>query len=410
MKRPIAILVGFLVGVLPAWSADWPQWRGPDRDGTSKETGLLKQWPKEGPKLLWKGTKVGGGYSTPSVVGERVYLLVDRGKEEFAVALNGKDGKPLWSTRLGAVGKNYGPQYPGARSTPTVDGDVLYALGSDGDLVCLETAKGKERWRKHLRTDFGGQAGSWAYAESPLVDGDALICTPGGKEATMIALKKKTGDVIWKAPLPAKDTSAGYASPVIGEVGKVKQYIQFLGSGVVGVEAKSGKLLWRNTDTMGIADIVTPLFHDGYVFTAAAFAGGAVVKLTAENDKITPQLVYKDAKLAISLGGVVRVGDYLYGATKQGLHCFELATGKVKWSNPSVGVGSVCYADGHIYLRSEEGDVALVEANPAEYREKGRFHQPERSKSQAWPYPIIANGCLYLRDQDVVLCYDIKEK
>src|SRR6185503_15115869 len=169
----------------------------------SREKGLLKQWPKEGPRLLWQLKDIGSGYSTPSVVGERLYLNSNEGMDnEFVLALDAKDGKRAWSTKLGKVGPNDGPQYPASRSTPTVDGDVLYTLGSDGDLVCVEKADGKVRWKKNLRSDFGGTPGKWAYAESPLVDGDALICTPGGADATMVALNKKTGETIWKSAIP----------------------------------------------------------------------------------------------------------------------------------------------------------------------------------------------------------------
>src|SRR4051812_3849392 len=222
-----------------AGAADWPQWRGPGRDGISKETGLLKEWPKDGPKLLWQVKDIGFGYSTPSVVGDHLYLLSNKGTaNEFAQALSVKDGKQVWSTRLGNVGPNKGPQYPGARSTPTVDGDSLYALGSDGDLACLETASGKLRWKKNLRTDLGGKPGDWAYAESPLVDGDRLVVTPGGADATLVALNKASGDVAWKSAIPGGD-NAGYASIISIDAAGKKQYVQFLGNGLVGVDAQS---------------------------------------------------------------------------------------------------------------------------------------------------------------------------
>ncbi|HET6647053.1 MAG TPA: PQQ-binding-like beta-propeller repeat protein, partial [Pyrinomonadaceae bacterium] len=186
---------------LPAASSDWPQWRGPQRDGVSKETGLLKQWPKEGPKLVWQVNDLGDGYSTPSVVGDRIYLMSNQGMEnEFVQARSTKDGKPIWTTRIGNVGNpNQNPPYPKARSTPTVDGKFIYALGSDGDIACLETGTGKIRWQKNIRKEFGGQPGEWAYAESPLVDGDVVVVTPGGAEATIVALNKKTGALIWKS-------------------------------------------------------------------------------------------------------------------------------------------------------------------------------------------------------------------
>src|SRR6266850_4942656 len=188
-------------------ASDWPQWRGPKRDGISQETGLMKEWPKEGPKLLWQAKDIGSGYSTPSVAGDRLYLLSNTGLEdEFVLCLSAKDGKKIWSKTIGKVGEpNQNPAYPAARSTPTLVGDVLYALGSDGDLVCLKTADGTVQWQKNLRSDFGGVPGRWAYSESPLIDGNVLVCTPGGKDATMMVLDSKKGEVIWKSAVPAAD-------------------------------------------------------------------------------------------------------------------------------------------------------------------------------------------------------------
>lgn len=215
----IAVLT-VLVTCDAAPAADWPQWRGPDRDGKSQEKGLLKQWPEAGPKLLWTIKDAGGGYSTPAVVGDRLYLMGNRGlDEEFVQARSVADGKLLWSVTVGKVGNpKQQPPYPGSRSTPTVDGDVLYALGSDGDLVCLATADGKQRWKKNLRTDFGGKPGTWAYSESPLVDGERLVVTPGGPDATIVALDKKSGDAVWKSAVPGGD-AAGYASVIVVDAG-----------------------------------------------------------------------------------------------------------------------------------------------------------------------------------------------
>ncbi|TAL06747.1 MAG: polyvinylalcohol dehydrogenase, partial [Verrucomicrobia bacterium] len=230
LPAPLLILTFVVTLAAPNLHAnDWAQWRGPNRNGVSTETGLLAEWPKDGPKLLWHVSNIGEGYSTPSVVGDRLFLLSNEGlTNEFALALSKKDGSRVWSAPLGQVGNpKQQPSYPAARSTPTIEGDVLYALGSDGDLVCFEKSKGKERWRKNLRTDFGGKPGEWAYSESPLIDGDALICTPGGSSATVVALNKKSGDVMWKCAAPGGD-DATYASPIIVEAAGVKQYVQFL--------------------------------------------------------------------------------------------------------------------------------------------------------------------------------------
>lgn len=399
-----------------AAGADWPQWRGPQRDGVSQETGLLQEWPEAGPKLLWQAKEVGFGYSTPAVVGDRLYLLSNQGNEdEFIRSLKAQDGSLVWSTRIGKVGNpDQRPAYPGARSTPTVDGESLYALGSDGDLVCLETETGKVRWTKNLRTEFGGVPGEWAYSESPLIDGDVLVCTPGGAAATLVALDKKSGDVIWKCAVPGGDEAA-YASVVVAEVGGVKQYVQFLGKALVGVDAKTGRFLWRYERTAegSPANMPTPVVRNGYVYSAAGRSGGGLVELTAQQGNVKADEVYFTPKLPTSLGGSVLVGDYLYGTTAQVVVCAEFTTGDVKWTQRGIAPASVCYADGRLYLHGENGDVALVEATPEGYRETGRFtppNQPDRGKSKAWAYPVVANGRLYIRDLDALWCYDVRAK
>jgi outer membrane protein assembly factor BamB len=423
MKTRSLLLVAAGLGSAAAMAAaaDWPQWRGPQRDGSSPETGLLKEWPKDGPKQLWKNAEVGGGYSTPSVVGGRVYLLGDKDKDEYLIALDAKDGKEQWRTRLGPVGPAPPPSYPGPRATPTVDGDRVYALGSGGDLVCVEKAKGEVQWKKNLKDDFGGKPGWWAYSESPLVDGDVLVCTPGGKEATLIGLDKKTGEPVWKGAVPDGDTAA-YASPIAVEAGGVRQYVQFLGKGLVGVEAKTGKFLWRYEKTADPqANIPTPVFHDGCVFTSTSRNGSGLIRLKADKDKgeVTTEEIYYNKTALNSIGGVVLVGDCLYGTNARGeLVCMEFKTGEVKWHDPSVGAAAAICVDGLLYVRGQGGDgfagekparVALVEATPDGYKEKGRFEQPEHGDRPAWPHPVVADGKLYLRDQGVLFCYDVKD-
>jgi outer membrane protein assembly factor BamB len=270
---------------LKAFDGDWPGWMGPDRTGVSPETGLLKQWPKGGPELLWMARDVGEGYSTPSIAAGKIYLMSNRGlDQEFALALNVKDGSKIWERRIGKVGepKQFG-NYTGSRSTPTVDGEAVYVLGSDGDLACLDAAKGQVRWKKNLRVDFNGKPGIWAYAESPLIDGGVLVCTPGGDTATLVALNKTNGEVIWKTAVPAavggggmpKSNAAAYASAIVATVNGVKQYIQVLTGGVVGVAAKDGKLLWQYDKMKGSTMCNTPLFHDGFVFVSLLNPGGS---------------------------------------------------------------------------------------------------------------------------------------
>jgi outer membrane protein assembly factor BamB len=415
-----AILVTFVMLTVTAFAADWPQWRGPVRTGVSPETGLLKEWPKDGPTLLWQIKDIGYGYSTPAVVGDRLYLLSSEGLEnEMVQARSVKDGSKIWSTRIGNVGHpKQVPDYTGARSTPTVEGDVLYALGSDGDVVCLETATGKPRWQKNIRTEFGGQYGQWAYAESPLIDGDVLVCAPGGKEATILALNKKTGAVIWKTALPEADDAA-YTSALIVTFAGRKQYVEFLRKGLVGVDAATGQFLWRFTktaDKQAGMNMQTPVVQGDLIYSATNFGGG-LLRLSGDKDAMKAEEVYFNRDLPNSIGGTVLVGGHLYGTNKsEGLVCVEFETGTIKWKDKCIGPASVCCADGNLYIHGENGQVALVEATPEVYREKGRFTPPEEPKhkrgimEKAWSYPVVANGRFYIHDIGTVWCYDVSGK
>jgi outer membrane protein assembly factor BamB len=376
----------------------------------------LGAWGAGGPSLLWKTNSAGNGYGAPAVVGDRLYLLGNEGLEnEFVRAISAADGRPLWTVRLGKVGNpNQQPPFPAARSTPTVDGQHLYALSSVGDLACVEIGAGKVTWQKNLRTGFGGKPGTWAYAESPLIDGDALVCTPGGSNATLIALNKKTGDVLWKCGLP-EDDEAAYASVVVVETGGVKQYVQLLQKGLVGVEAKTGRFLWRYGKAVSRfnANIPTPVVSDGFIYCASAGTGGGLVKLKPKDGGVEAEQVYFEAKLPTAIGGAVKVGDYLYGTTAQAMLCVEFATGQVKWEERAIGAAALCLADGRLYLHGENGEAALVEPTAEGYREKGRFTPPDQPKrigpmEKAWAYPVVANGRLYLRDHGMLWCYDVK--
>ena len=412
--RTLIVCAGTLtLGCLLA--ANWPQWRGPGRDGISNESGLLAEWPADGPKLVWHADKIGDGYSTPAVVGDRIYLLSNEGLEnEFIQALDTADGHQIWQTRLGKVGNpEQQPSYPAARSTPTVDGDFIYALGSDGDLACLEAASGHIVWTKNIRQDFGGEPGVWAYSESPLVDGDRVIVTPGGKDATFVALNKKTGDVVWKGAVPEGDT-AGYASIVSTEVDGHKQYVQFLGKGVVGIDASTGKFLWRYDRTgKSPANIPTPVTDENFVYSGGSRSGSALVQIEKSGENaFDAKEVYYDMKLPNVIGGSVHVGDYLYGTTRTELVCANFKTGEVKWSEKrGIAPASIFYADGRLYLHGENGDVALVEATPDGFHELGKFtppNPPDRGTSKAWAYPVVADGRLYIRDMGSLWCYDVK--
>ena len=418
MKTPRALLsLAALFAVSSLHANDWPQWRGPLRDGVSQEKGLLAEWPKDGPKLMWQRTDIGSGYSTPAVVGDRIYVLSNEGLEdEFVQALNTKDGSRLWRTRLGKVGNpEQKPPYPGARSTPTVAGDVLFALGSDGDLACVELAKGTVRWQKNLRTEFGGKPGVWAYSESPLVDGDNVICSPGGSEVSIVALNKKDGSVVWKSFVPGGG-GAVYTSPILIQAGGVRQYVQNLEKTMAGIEASTGNALWRYDKAISTfgANIPSPVAHGDFVYSAGNGRGGSTAHIKKGDDgKIVAEQVYFSPKLPTAIGGSVVANDLLFGTTAKALLCVDFKTGDVKWEDTTLGAASLCFADGRLYLHGENGDVALVEPTAEGYREKGRFTPPAQPKrlnpmEKAWVYPAVANGRLYLRDHGALWCYDVQ--
>jgi alcohol dehydrogenase (cytochrome c) len=594
-------------------SFDWPQWQGPDRDATSKETGLLKEWPKEGPPLAWKVTGLGGGDSAPSIAVGKIFGMSDRAEDEVVWALSEKDGKELWATRLGPAVKQSWPQSKeGPSCTPTVDGERLYVEGMGGDLACLQVKDGKILWQRNLKNDFGGVVPTWSYRESPLVDGEKVICTPGGPEAIMVALDKLTGTTIWKSQLldgagdesggpgggsatvvsgtkdpglfsserwgkrafscklpngkylaklyfaenyegitgagqrifsfnvqghefkdfdicakaggpkrayietvpvkvtdgelrivftpqvenpainaieitpqseaatgvtsstaavrikaglstpftdssgqvwqpdkgfeggmmsqvagglgggfggqggprggPGGSSAAAYASPIAIEFAGQHQCVQLTAKALIGVAASDGKFLWRYdrpANSMGI-NCTTPLYHDGRVFAASAYgAGGGLVKLSKDAKGIKAEEVWFSKSMENHHGGVVLVNGCLFGSNGGNgggyLTCLDFKTGNVLWNERDsnkrrVRKGSMAFADDRIYYRTEEGDLILIEPSQNEYLERGRFVQPDRSKLPAWAHPAIANGKLYVRDQDMLLCYDVKAR
>jgi outer membrane protein assembly factor BamB len=404
-----------LILVLPASADDWPQWRGPDRNGLSNEKGLLSQWPEGGPNLLWQVKNLGNGYSTPSVAGDYLYIMANEGLEdEYIRALNVKDGSQIWSVRIGKVGNpDQRPNFPAARSTPTVEGDYVYALGSDGDLVCLQAKTGKIIWKKSLRTDFNGEPGRWAYAESPLIDGDKLICTPGGSESTLAALNKRTGEVIWKSAVPdGKD--AAYASVIITNNRGAKLYIAFIGTGLVGIDARTGIFLWEYKNTKGNANIPTPVALNDLVYSSAGRTGGGLIQLTSPEDSVRFRELYFNSKLPTAIGGSILIGNYMYGSNNQSLQCIEFKTGKVQWEDASIAPGSLCSAENLLYFHGENGDMALIKISADGYQELGRFTPPDQpvktdNMEKAWAYPVVANGRLYIRDKGCLWCYDIKK-
>jgi outer membrane protein assembly factor BamB len=417
----VLAVAGFCLFAANARAEDWPQWRGPNRDGKSAETGLLKEWPKEGPSLAWGIKGLGGGYSAPAIAAGRIFGMSNRGNDEVVWALSETDGKELWAARLGPAFVQGMPQgKEGTGCTPTVDGDRLYVEGLGGDVACLQAADGKILWQVSLTRDFGGKAPTWRFNESPLVDGDKVIVTPGGPDATLAALDKLTGKVLWKSQVP-DSPGASYASVIAIDFDGQRQYVQLTAKTLVGVAASDGKFLWRYdkpANRNGI-NCSTPLYQDGLVFAASAYgAGGGAVKLSKDADGgIKAEEVYFSKKMQNHHGGMILLDVALYGANggNEGgsLVCLDFQTGNVLWDgrdNPGgrAPKGSLTFADGRLYYRSEEGPVLLIEPNPKQYVVCGRFDQPDRTKQPAWTHPVVANGKLYLRDQDLLLCYAVK--
>lgn len=389
------------------WADDWPAWRGPHRDGICTEKGLLKQWPPAGPPLAWKATGLGEGYSGPAIVGKLLFSMGNADGKEWVFALDWtQKGKKVWATPIGPI-RHEGSGYPGPRSTPTIDGDRLYTLGAAGDLVCLDASSGRLIWRRDLVRDFGGRIPQWAYAESVLVDGPWVLCTPGGPRATIAALDKVRGQPIWTSPI---GDGAAYSSIISVSIGKVKQYVQFTQQGVVGVNAKDGSLLWRyDAPANRTANCTTPVWFGQTIFAASAYnTGGGLAWIKKAGRGFQAQELYFTRQMRNHHGGLILVDGYLYGADESSLTCLDYKTGQVKWADRGPGKCSILYADGMLYCRNETGPMTLVEASPDACRIQGRFQQPDRSGKNAWPHPVIANGMLYLRDQDVLLCYDVR--
>jgi outer membrane protein assembly factor BamB len=418
MKRhypPVFYAFLLLLPVPAATAGDWPQYGGPNRDGVAHEAGLLRRWPEGGPPLLWKVTGLGTGYSPVSVVGTRLYTLAYRGEDEFAVALDRGTGKELWATSLGPARESHLMAFLRQRQ-PLVHGNRLYALATQGHLVCLDAEQGKELWRKKYAEDFQGRSSPFSWTDFPLVDGEKLICTPGGKEAFHVAVDRKTGEVLWKSALP-EGLSPSHSPMVAAEVAGVRQYVHNLGGGLVGVSAKDGKLLWRYDKVSGrTANMATPAVRGDTVFAASGYnTGCALLQLLPRDGSFEVKELYFDRNFQSLYGGMVLLGEHAYaghggGFTTGWPTCYAWKAGKVVWQQRGPGGGGVATAaaDGHLYLRFADGLVVLAEATPEGFKEKGRFTPPDRSKTPAWSVPVVAHGRLFLRDQATLLCYDVR--
>lgn len=384
---------------------DWPQWRGPDRNGVSSETGLLQQWPAAGPPVVWSISNLGEGYGSLAVKGDRIFVQgVERGNS-VVFSLDRQSGKTVWTsvlTRSMQQDRGNGP-----RGTPTIDGESIYALAENGELACLRRQDGSKIWRRNILQDFRGRNPHWLLSESPLIDDDRAIVTPGGQDACIVALEKSSGETVWTSR-ELRD-GAAYSSCVLGDVGGVRVVMNLTERAGVGVRAADGKLMWRYDRVANrTANIATPVFHEDKVFYTSDYGTGcALLGLRSQSGAVSADEIYFNREMMNHHGGVVVWKGYLYGFSGSILTCMGFATGKLAWKDRSVGKGSLTCADGHLYLLSENNVAGLAEATPEGYREKGRFSIADQGWP-SWAHPVVCGGKLYLRNQGMLTCYNVK--
>jgi len=394
-------------GATAADSAYWPQFHGPKRDNMSTETGLLKQWPEGGPELLWTAKGLGHGYAGVSIADGQIYSAGNIDDESVVTAMD-MDGKTLWQTGCGPAWK--GP-YPGTRGTPTIDGDRVYYETPLGDVVCLDAKTGRKIWGLNILERFQGKNIRWALSESLLVDGDRVICCPGGEDACVAALDKMTGKLVWKCP--GVGVQAGYASPRLVEYQGLRIIIALMLKAMVGVNADTGELLWK-VEHVSLFDenVLTPVYHDGQVFVSSLASGSVKWKIHVDGQKASVEELWRSKEMDNHHDGVILVGGHLYGSTailnKGQWICLDWETGEKKYADKGVGKGSVTYADGMLYTLSEFGRVGLVQPAPGSHRLICQFSLPEQGEGKSWAHPVVCGGRLYIRHGDFLYAYDVR--
>lgn len=380
----------------PAKSS-WPQYRGPERSGFSQETGILKTWPETGPKILWK-IPLGDGYSGISIVGERVVTMFSRERDEFVAGFNAADGKEMWRTRVDENRRD--EMGDGPRSTPAIEGDMVYALGARGILVAVKLASGEKVWEKDLKSAFGARIPKWGVSTSPIVDGDLVILDAGGGPGkSLVAFDRKTGETKWTA----YDDKPGYSTPLPVDLLGVRQILSFAGSSLVSVAAADGKVLWSvpwRTDWDVNAAMPVFISPDKIFISSSYDTGGAVFQVKKTGDKYETTELWRNRNMKNHFNSSIHQGGYLYGFDDRTLKCVDAATGEEKWRQSGFSKGSLLLVDGHLVVLSEAGLLALVEATPAAYNEKARFQALE---GRTWTMPSLSNGRLFLRNQKELL-------
>lgn len=400
-RLPLALAV---LGLVTGGAADWPQFRGPERDGVSRERGLATSWPTSGPKVLWR-KPLGEGYAGISVVEGRVYTLLASGADEFAVALDGSSGAELWRSRIGDKWRD--EMGDGPRSTPTVDGGLVFALSARGMLHALGAADGKSVWQHDLTADYGARVPQWGVATSPLVEGELLLVDVGGRSgSSIVAFDKKSGKEAWRS----QSDKPGYSAPIAITVSGVRQVVFFTGTQLVSLAPADGALYWKVPwETSYDVNAATPIFvpPDGLFISSGYDVGGALWRVKAANGKAAVEQVWKTREMKNRFSSSVFRGGYLYGFDEKILKCVDVLTGDVKWYARGYGHGSLVWAAGQLFVLSEEGLLALVEATPEAYREKARVQVFE---GRAWTAPTLAGGRLYLRDAHELVALDVADK
>ncbi len=409
------------VGSFSAANAeDWPNFRGENRDGISSSANLMDKWPSSGPKLLFTAEGAGRGYASPAIADGRAYTLGDKvpgadDEDERMTCFDANTGKLIWSTKTGPAWNNGKGSWQGSRSTPAVDGDMLYVINPHGRLVAAKASNGDIVWSRDLKDDLGGKKkDSWGYSESPLIDGDNLICTPGGPKATVVALNKATGKTIWTCQREG-DPGAGHSCVVISNVGGRKVYVQNTGGGPLGIDAESGQLLWDYDISPPTAFIPTPIIDGDYVYTVAGYGtGGALLRQVATPKGVNIEEVYGlQTELGNKHGGVIKIGDHLYFGKEDRsiVICARMDNGEVAWQERGTGKGSIAIAaaDGKIFLRYQSGEVIMAEASPSGFTALGQLKTPTSGDGDkpSWAHPVVANQRLYLREDNTIYVYSL---
>jgi len=402
----VRALAAFLLASIAADQAlagDWPQWRGPKMDGISEETGWLSTWPDKGPKTLWKAN-VGVGYSTVSISNGRLYTMGNTADVDAVSCLDAATGAAIWKHTYPCPAKDPN-RYNGTRSTPTVDGKHVYTISRVGHVFCLETAGGKVVWSKDFKADFGGKAPTWGYASSALIEGDLLIVEPGGKGASAAALDKTTGKVVWQAG----DDPASYASPMPFDLNGERCVAFFNVFGLVGRRLKDGQELWRHPwKTSWDINPTTPIIEGNRVFISSGYnVGGALLEFTANSIKV----VWQNKNMRNHVNSCILWKGHLYGFDERELKCLDFQTGQVKWAEKKYGKGSLKLAGGKFLVYSDRGRVAVADLSPDGCKELAGaqvFEGVEGAGCDTWAYPVLANGRLYCRSLENLICLDVR--